>query len=114
MLIFISLILIFRYGSETMLSFHTKSRLSPEKPSNGSLGSFGAAETHQSSVFRSGDWNETESQLEPHSVTRIDFHIEPFSVVANDCKDNSELHAHVENTEGKHNPLDPKGNLIDI
>lgn len=100
------------YGSETMLSFHTKSRLSPEKPSNGSLGSFGAAETHQSSVFRSGDWNETESQLEPHSVTRIDFHIEPFSVVANDCKDNSELHAHVENTEGKHNPLDPKDLIL--
>lgn len=47
-------------------------------------------------------------------VICIDFYIEFFFVVVNDCKDNLELYVYVENIEGKYNFFDFKGNLIDI
>lgn len=94
-------------------SFQNKSSLynSQDKYGTISLGSLGPVETYKSSVFRSGDWNEADSSLQPCSVTCQDFHIKPFSVDASDCNTNTEVTSEKLNTETGY-PVDSKGSPL--
>ena len=99
----------FRYGTETMSSFRNKSGHSSHQP--GLTSSKAAFETYKSSVFRNGDWNVAEPCISRHSVTRSDFHIKPFSTLAEEPSGKTELEEEKVNSlnETEELPVDPKG-----